>query len=724
MQRIIEITNCNCIKTGKVTIVDNHLNIKYGINGTGKSTIGKAIRGALSSNPKEELLKLLPYGSDSELDPPCVTGLSGYSGVSVFNEEYAEHFAIKDSSLLDNSFEIFLKTPESDTISEEINKQLNELVSAIKNQPDYSDIYRMLSSAMSETIRMTGSRIAKTGGLGEVIKGNGYGFEKHADLMPYKSYYGAADFSMVTKWANWRREGNKLLIGSPTCPFCAGDMDIPRIEEQNTSIEAVFKTSALKTANELIEFMDGIMEKGIADPTAITRLKSNLGDPNKTDEIEGDLSRLGSETRYLLKKIDKILSLQPSNISREDIQNLSDTLESMKIEPAQVGLFYNTTRVSSLISDVNAQIDNLSTITGVLKGLFFKYDSKLTDLISKRQQDINQFFRLAGFPYEFCLKPQGNENAIAFLRPISGAVEKVDSLGKHLSWGELNSFSLIMFMFQAVADKSDLIILDDPIYSFDANKKFAIFHRLFNDREEVSFSGKTVLMLTHDAQPLLDYVRSGLRRNYGISIPITATYLKTVDTKLTEREILPDDLKSIIDISNSIAKDISLPTACRIVNMRKHLECSHADLYHCYPYHIVSSLIHDRPRATFQDETQLDDRCVNIGCHELESLFSIDSFEYSAWRVSLSKDSLLTDYRNADAYSKTLIARLLLERHPEVSRALRKTYPGLCKFLHESNHIENDYIFQLDPRKFFSVPDDYEKELDKVVTEWFSSVIN
>ncbi|QQN56221.1 hypothetical protein I6H46_00880 [Anaerococcus obesiensis] len=61
-------------------------------------------------------------------------------------------------------------------------------------------------------------------------------------------------------------------------------------------------------------------------------------------------------------------------------------------------------------------------------------------------------------------------------------------------------------MFEVANDDVDLIILDDPITSFDKNKKFAVTKRLF-DKKEFSFKNKTVLMLTHDLQPVIDYVQ-------------------------------------------------------------------------------------------------------------------------------------------------------------------------------------------------------------------------
>ena len=42
---------------------------------------------------------------------------------------------------------------------------------------------------------------------------------------------------------------------------------------------------------------------------------------------------------------------------------------------------------------------------------------------------------------------------------------------------------------------------------------------------------------------------------------------------------------------------------------------------------------------------------------------------------------------------------------------LRREHPEACKFLNETNHIENDYVFQLDPEKFYSIPEVYVQEI-------------
>ena len=60
----IQIHNCNNIKNGTIRIEPNKLNIKYGINGTGKTTIANAIKYSV-----EEDKFCLLYTSPSPRDP-------------------------------------------------------------------------------------------------------------------------------------------------------------------------------------------------------------------------------------------------------------------------------------------------------------------------------------------------------------------------------------------------------------------------------------------------------------------------------------------------------------------------------------------------------------------------------------------------------------------------------------------------------------------------------
>lgn len=72
MPDTIKIQNCNNIMSGEIEICADKLNILFGRNGTGKSTIARAIYLASQNKP---LTELTPYGSVSEDDPPSIEGV-------------------------------------------------------------------------------------------------------------------------------------------------------------------------------------------------------------------------------------------------------------------------------------------------------------------------------------------------------------------------------------------------------------------------------------------------------------------------------------------------------------------------------------------------------------------------------------------------------------------------------------------------------------------------
>ena len=101
----LKIKNCNNIENGEFDITEGRLNIKYAINGTGKSTISKAIE-AFVTNDQEKKNLLLPfkyYGVEEENSPELI-GYDQFKKVSVFNEKYIEDYVYQQNELIKNSF--------------------------------------------------------------------------------------------------------------------------------------------------------------------------------------------------------------------------------------------------------------------------------------------------------------------------------------------------------------------------------------------------------------------------------------------------------------------------------------------------------------------------------------------------------------------------------------------------------------------------------------------
>lgn len=700
---VIGIKNCNCIKEANIKIEEGTLNIKYGSNGTGKSTISKAIFLKTHGN-NSELQSLQPYGAN-ETEKPEVNGVT-FNKVMVFDESYVNSYLFKEKSFLENSFRVFLKSEECEKLAGDIAELLSELQGIFQQNEAIQNIRAFLPK-YAETVKYSDGEISKKGGVGEFLKGNGAGFDKYDELKGYKSFYDR-DMVSVTKWAKWRNDGIKQMHGE-NCPFCADKLK-KEIDKENEVISKVFKNSALSTANAVLEYLHEAVAKNYINQDAISVLQEYISSTGKEDSLVSELKSLGTETEYLYKKIEKICLFRPMNVTHEQLENIDNNLNEMYIDKRQINKFYSTELIYEMVDEVENKINNLKVNTGKLRGLFVQHEKKMEALISKRKDDINQFFLLAGFPYKFEIIPDGENKAISYLSPINTEDIKVSDPDTHLSWGEKNAFSLVMFMFEAVSEKADLIVLDDPITSFDKDKKFAVIRRLF-DNQKVSFRDKTVLMVTHDMQPLIDYVHNDFFKRMGLTTPVKAKYLLNENGTINEYEILRDDLLNTVELTKLIANDLNRSMAVRIVNLRKYIELTKPGYAESDIYEVLSNIIHGRKIATLSDgETMLDELVKASGMAEIQSYLGL--FSYDDIIENVSSEILFDALASADNYEKTVTARLLFERYDGLLSKLKKKYPAACKFVNETNHVENDYIFQLDPFKFFQIPQFYLSEIE------------
>ena len=709
----LKIENCNCINRAELTIKPNTLNIKYGLNGTGKSTLSKAIL-YYSNKDAEELLKLKPYNSDEE---PNLENCD-FKNVRLFDENYVNKYLFENTSFLNNSYQVFLRDKDLDTMKNNTENLLRGLQSVFEESNDVKELMSFLPNYMNITSFKNGS-ISKRGGIGELLKGNGSGFDKYEELNPYKPFYEGRDFTAVSKWAKWRNDGISQMNGD-SCPFCTHDMDKVNIERQNKTISSVFKSSALKVANEVLVFLQNGVEKGYINPTSVGVMEEYIGDSSKANELQAEMNQIGIETEYLRSKIEQIYHFKPMNVSREQIEEIELKLDNLIIDNRQISKFYSTYKINSLVEEVDLKITELKEKTSAIKKMFLKCQEKMDALIENRKEDINNFFLIAGFPYKFVLKNNGENNATCYLVPNNAREDdKIENPENHLSWGEKNAFSLVMFMFETVSDDSDLIVLDDPITSFDKNKKFAVTKRLF-DNTNFSFRDKTVLMLTHDLQPVIDYVHGKFLRKYDLHTPVYASYLINNGGDLEEQEIVQSDLKNVVELTECIAKEESAEVPVRIINLRKYIELTKPDFSTDYAYDVLSNLIHGRNLDLYENRIENKNKVdvVNEGMRFINSY--INDMEYGQLFNETSDKKLLELVKNSDKYTQTIAIRFLFEKDRSdgsLLSQLKKEYPNACKFVNETNHIENDYIFQLNPMRFFEIPEHYLNQLKEFCNE-------
>lgn len=199
---------------------------------------------------------------------------------------------------------------------------------------------------------------------------------------------------------------------------------------------------------------------------------------------------------------------------------------------------------------------------GELKGI-------IQGSINESQKDINDFLKTAGINYELEIDTKDEANTKTILKQC---------------------FS------DAKSQNPDLIILDDPISSFDSNKEYAILHRMFKrniGRKDVSLSGITVLLLTHDFEPITDFIVLGkLSSEFA-----TASFIWNENGIIKEKQIDPTaDIKLITNESRKIALNNNVNIVSRIVFLRKLCELNNRDGEWGYAYDILSCLIHGRDK--------------------------------------------------------------------------------------------------------------------------------
>jgi energy-coupling factor transporter ATP-binding protein EcfA2 len=99
---LITIENCNSIEKANIEITEGTLNIKYGPNGLGKSTIAKAIFASAVDHELLKILKPFKYRASEGHNEPFVAGAEHIKSVLVFDDTYISQFVFQHDEVLRN----------------------------------------------------------------------------------------------------------------------------------------------------------------------------------------------------------------------------------------------------------------------------------------------------------------------------------------------------------------------------------------------------------------------------------------------------------------------------------------------------------------------------------------------------------------------------------------------------------------------------------------------
>jgi len=280
--------------------------------------------------------------------------------------------------------------------------------------------------------------------------------------------------------------------------------------------------------------------------------------------------------------------------------------------------------------------------------------------------------------------------------------DNIENSAMHLSFGERNAFSIVLFMYECLTKNPDLVVLDDPISSFDKSKKFAILEMLF--RGEDSFRDKTVLMLTHDIEPAIDMIKIFGGRHFQ-PMPV-ASFLKSRTGTIYEIEISKSDILSFAQICDENIKSCD-NDIIKSIYLRRHYEVVDDK---GIEYQLLSNLFHKRVAPQIiENDTERVMTQAEIDSASTSIQEKLASFDYSMLINKVLDDSVMVDtYHTAqNGYEKLQIFRIINKDNHRNS--------VIKKYINESFHIENEHIMQLNPHKYDFVPDHIIVECDDMM---------
>lgn len=684
----IRISNCNNIGTGTISIVEDHLNVKYAINGTGKSTVAKAIE-STALRDDVGLKNLTPFaylGDSSPEHQPVVEGLPADIKVAVFDENYVNQYVFLEDELLKNSFDIFVKTENYEQKMEEI----NQLIANVKNVFDTNPELDSFISDMSEFIAAFGNARTGIANNGALVKGmSGGNLIQHipAGLEDYSAFLLDGRNS---KWLKWQSSGREYMELGDKCPFCAGDLAPQR--EKVELINTQYDSKTIEHLSKILALFERLgnyfSEETNARVREITTSVQGLSAEQKNYlvGIKGQVETLHGKLQQL-KRI--------GFDSLKDIDRVADVLPTYKIE-VQYLTHLNSTLTCEKVRIINDSVDQLIMEVGRLQGAVNLQKREIENTVRQYNTEINDFLCNAGYAYTVSIDETEDHSYKLKLKfgDGDGAVSGVKS---HLSYGERNAFALVLFMYNALYNKADFIVLDDPISSFDKNKKFAILDMLFIRGN--SFRGKTALLLTHDFEPVIDTVYN--HPSFFEGMP-SAYFLENNNGVLSESEIRKEHIASSVQIAkenvsvapNTVSKIIFLRRLVEIVDGKNNA------------WHLLSNLLHKRETPTVSDEPMAEND-VSEGTAQIQ--LYIPEFSYPAVFADInSQGNLIRFYDEATSnYEKLQIYRMIFPATEE-EHVMRK-------FLNSAYHVENDYLFQLNPFVFNTIPNYIISECDREV---------
>lgn len=682
----VTIKNCRSIDCASISIDRDKLNVKFAPNGTGKSSIAKAL--AAAGNGINDTNHLIPFkwlqDGSADVHLFCVSGLNGIASVEVFNEGYVQSVVFQQDSLFPHSFDAFVRTPEFLETERELEMQLRSLIELREREEVRklsADLEAFRTSLVGSGLDRNNKPKASSPAVKALRDGNAW---EHEDplLTPFKPILGPSPFK---KWAAWHKQGaDYFLLMDGACPYC-GQAASPA-KERITAVGDAFnstKAGNIEKVMEAVSVGSSYMSEAAAEQlNAIVDSVAPI-----TEQTKAFIGKVAQDAQLIMDSLAKLSSVS-SFFDLSKAEDLDARLADCKINIALVDSF-DSAKCHDIADRVNVAVDAAMDNTGKLKGLVNRQKTLLAKSLEGKCGEINAFLSSAGYPYTVDIPDP--ENGKCSVRLVHSCSWEVANSREALSYGEKNAFALVFFAYDCMKKKPDLVILDDPISSFDGAKRYALLNMLFlGGAGEATLKGKTVLLLTHDYGTLFDIEHTHKR---AFQPSARSCVLSCVGGKVTETVVGGDDMVLTEALYERLAKSSNC-LMVRLAYARKLLEIR-GDKGDAYD--VVSSLFHHRPNPTRKDGHLMEDVNASRGLSDLEAIVE-KSIDYKGlFTVIESPSDMLTLFDAACSnFEKVQLARIATQAQSD-NKVLKER-------MDDSMHVGNGFLYQLDPTKFELVP--------------------
>jgi len=678
--------NICCISEADLVIEPQKLNVFYGPNGIGKSSMIKGL-GAYFHNNVATDSTLKPFLT--EFTPEVTASDDSIKSVLIYNQDYINQYLFQKNDALNNTYNLFYKPFETDEKIQEI----NNLLSNVKEAAQKPNISRFQSRIQP---------VFDTFGITQEKENDKFSFETHhkgcqalskqvsltipltEKTKQYKPY------SNETDWIDWLQKGSSFVEQSKSniCPYCGQEMKadtfalVASICKNLKSKKLKDNLEARKSLNEMVSFLS----KEKRDEINSKILSSHDAFSVHKEEITKSIQPVASA----YDKICKIIDLSPYSLQKffEKDKHLETILDSLKIDES----FLTDESLSSLkeeIEEVNKALDQLKEKVTKLEENIGKIYSNLTKKIKEDEEQINEFLVVAGIPYEVSVENISEKEAQTRLIYKRGKDTLPIADASHtLSYGEYNAICLAFFAVEASRiGENSLIILDDPISSYDDNKRLAIMLSLFASKRGFSLRNRTVCLFTHDFNIVINILKRGIRELESIS---STKYIKNDKGIIRIGRIDKSQVEKTSTVEKKKAMCETSPILVRLVHARRYYEIIEGQQD---TYQYLSSVLHgyDCPNYDGDSTKPIDQgKAKNIE-KKLCELGITGNYDSLLAEVQNKQDIIKQYDKCTSNYNKLCLARALIENNKPVNNTETKLTE---RYIKSTYHIEQEQLFE------------------------------